>query len=227
MKLNEIIINNHLTEGILSSFVKGATGATPGPDSVENRFIKNYVDRSKEYVNRQINSKKIDTTGIGSFLSSMANNQLRDTKVSSNPQQIAALNSAAMLVQQNYNDPVKYLKSLSNLGKQIYSISSASKVAPADAPSTAPAAALASDSLAAWKAGPVAVASTPDQVRKTKLASAGAAAQINMNRPAPVAQPVNARATPAERAAALAAARAKRTVTPESKQKIVKKWGEK
>ena len=74
--------------------------------------------------------------------------------------------------------------------------------------------------------GPVTsvVTSTPDQVRKTKLATNAAAAQANMNRP--VAAPANVRATPAERAAALAAARAKRTVTPESKQKIVKKWGE-
>jgi len=67
---------------------------------------------------------------------------------------------------------------------------------------------------------------SPEQVRKTKLAAGGAAAQANMNRPAVAAAPVNVRATPEERAAALAAARAKRTVTPESKQKIVKKWGE-
>ena len=225
MKQNEFIINNQLTEGILSSFVKGATGATPGPGSVESRFIKNYVDRSKEYVNRQLNSKKIDSTGIGSFLSSMANNQLRDTKVSSNPQQIAALNSAAMLVQQNYNDPVKYVKALSNLGKQIYSISSTSKIEPASTATTdRPIPTQSADSLAGWKAGPVASASTPEQVRKTKLATNAATAQANMNRP--VVAPANVRATPAERAAALAAARAKRTVTPESKQKIVKKWGE-
>ena len=256
MKLNEFIKSSQIDEGLLSSFAKGVGIPTTltGTESINKKFVQDFVSRTRNKLNRMPNLTSDQLPEILSAIttselknSNFTTNQAGQTSIKkaidtvqknySDPNkylqaltllgnQVYALQKASPVTPTALATPV----TPTALATPVTPTAPATPVTPT-APATpvtptAPATPVTptAGSLSGWKAGATSMSQNPEQVRKTKLATNAATAQANMNRP--VVAPANVRATPAERAAALAAARAKRTVTPESKQKIVKKWGE-
>ena len=224
MKLNEFIKSSQIDEGLLSSFAKGVGIPTTltGTESINKKFVQDFVSRTRNKLNRMPN---LTSDQLPEILSAITTSELKNSNFTTNQAGQTSIKKAIDTVQKNYSDPNKYLQALTLLGNQVYALQKASPIVPTTPANPTTPAVPTVGSLSGWKAGATSMSQNPEQVRKTKLAANAAAAQANMNRP--VAAPANVRATPAERAAAIAAARAKRTVTPESKQKIVKKWGEK
>ncbi len=234
MKQNEFITANKIEEGLISSFAKGAGIPTTltGTDPVSKKFIQDFVSTTRNQIRRIPN---FSPEQLSTVLKASVDSRLRNSTFSTDAAAQANIKNAINTVQKNYTDPNKYLQALRQLGKQVYAIQQANAAPTTQTPQQrqAPAA----GSLSGWQqpaakslANRQAPASTmpvsTDQIaqnRQTKLAANAAAAQANMNRT--TAQP-RQRATPQERAAAEAAARARRTVAAESKNKIVKKWGE-
>ena len=227
MKQNEFISEKMVSEGImdnLASFAKGATGySRPKGDLLVNDFITSISSKLKT----GIQTGAIAAPGASAGAMGQMTTQLGGKAPPTISKWLvdavskymgAGADSPAVAISTTAQAQINQLcKAVEDSYTQDQGKQSIAKLA--TSLST-----LARQSAATQHAAPSAIqqASTPSPQGQTFKA------KPNNPNITGVAAPTtaNVRATPAERAAAIAAARAKRTVTPESKQKIVKKWGE-
>jgi len=231
VRLNEFAPGELNEAGVISAFAKGLglpQLSSGNKDGLPKEYASNLARklRSAIYTKKTIDanpsrpplSSNVAGTpampdSISGYLMKMLSPEMQKMGIDiRTPQTYAKFKSLADTVQKNYQNSAASSAALLNLAKVAYSMVPRSAPVP----------------VAAMPVGaPPVTAAAPT----TKPATTGPAAtttpgflQSKLQGRQPV---VNQRATPEERSAALVAARAKRTGASESKQKPIRKWGEK
>ena len=230
MRLNEFAPGELNEAGVISAFAKGLglpQLRSGNKDSLPKEYASNLARklRSAIYTKKTIDANpsrpplSINVAGtpampdsISGYLMKMLSPEMQKMGIDIHiPQTYAKFKTLADTVQKNYQNSAASATALLNLAKGAYSM------VPKGMPATA----------APTVAAPAMTPNVATPVPTTPATTPGFL-QSKLQGRRPVAQPVvNQRATPEERTAALVAARAKRTGASESKQKPIRKWGEK
>ena len=229
MRLNEFAPEELNEAGVLSSFAKGLglpQLSSGNKDSLPKEYASNLARklRSAIYTKKTIDgnpsrpplSSNVAGTvampdSISGYLMKMLDPEMKKMGIDIHtPQTYAKFKALADIVQKNYQSPAASSAALLNLAKGAYSM----------VPRSAPVPATATPVVAT----PVTTPATTQPVTGPATTTTPGFLQSKLQGRQPV---VNQRATPEERSAALVAARARRTGASESKQKPIRKWGEK